>query len=364
MFGKLLLLPPPPAGKTGFPWTAEVPPQAYQRADYPKISIVTPSYNQAAFLEQTLRSVLLQNYPNLEYIVIDGGSTDGSVEILQKYAAFITYWVSEPDKGQSEAINKGIAKCTGEVFNWLNSDDAYFPMSLLQVAETFMDTQALVVCGTSQSIDTENNPIQDNPPTQLVKGDLISTLATASIEQPSTFFRLDCFQKLGNLSEKLDYRMDWEFWWRFLLGYGIEKVVQIPQKLVLFRWHSDSKSQTQSEAGAESLFQVEKMQILQAFAQKIGDKALLERMKILEIQPKQNYEFLLPNPLIINAKELPKILNTFWFYELKRAYYLEWYKKADYYRQFIDKSQLPTALQKDLSYLMLRVFFKKWFSKQ
>ena len=99
-------------------------------ANYPRISIVTPSYNQGQFIEQTIRSVLLQNYPNLEYIIIDGGSTDNTVETIEKYEQYITYWVSEPDRGQSHAINKGFARCTGEIMAWLNSDDLYLPSAL------------------------------------------------------------------------------------------------------------------------------------------------------------------------------------------------------------------------------------------
>lgn len=94
---------------------------------WPKISIVTPSFNQGQYIEETIRSILLQGYPNLEYIVIDGGSTDGAVDVIRKYEKWLTYWVSEPDKGQADAINKGLERCTGEIFNWINSDDILLP---------------------------------------------------------------------------------------------------------------------------------------------------------------------------------------------------------------------------------------------
>jgi glycosyltransferase involved in cell wall biosynthesis len=124
--GLLAILPSPPLDKTGWPWTIETNPQVYVSSrTYPRISIVTPSYNQAQFIEETIRSILLQNYPNLEYIIIDGGSTDGTVEILKKYETWLTYWVSEPDRGQSHALNKGIERATGEWIGWQNSDDVY-----------------------------------------------------------------------------------------------------------------------------------------------------------------------------------------------------------------------------------------------
>src|SRR5262245_11264512 len=123
-------LPPPPANKKGWPWTeecAQLPDRMPDGSEWPRISIVTPSYNQGAFLEETLRSVLLQGYPNLEYVVIDGGSRDCSVDVIKKYERWIRYWVSEPDRGQSHAINKGFEKTNGDILAYINSDDAYLP---------------------------------------------------------------------------------------------------------------------------------------------------------------------------------------------------------------------------------------------
>ncbi|RPH92435.1 MAG: glycosyltransferase, partial [Lysobacterales bacterium] len=110
-------LPPPPAGRSGWPWTAETPPPgaADASADWPRITIVTPSFNQAEYIEETIRSVLLQGYPDLEYYVIDGGSTDGSADIIRKYAQYLAGWASEPDRGQSHALNKGFARASGQV---------------------------------------------------------------------------------------------------------------------------------------------------------------------------------------------------------------------------------------------------------
>ncbi|HEX3883730.1 MAG TPA: glycosyltransferase family 2 protein [Stellaceae bacterium] len=121
-------LSPPPAGKTGWPWTVETPQLPPARPDgspWPRISIVTPSYNQGQFIEETIRSVLLQGYPDLEYIIIDGASTDQSVDIIKKYQPWLTHWVSEKDRGQAHAINKGFARASGQIGAYLNSDDWY-----------------------------------------------------------------------------------------------------------------------------------------------------------------------------------------------------------------------------------------------
>ena len=135
-------LPAPPPGKTGWPWTAESPQLPDTMPDgrpWPRISIVTPSFNQGQFIEETIRSVLLQGYPNLEYLIIDGRSTDSAVEIIKKYEPWLRYWVSENDRGQAHAINKGLDRATGEIAAYLNSDDFYLQGALRHVGEVFDD---------------------------------------------------------------------------------------------------------------------------------------------------------------------------------------------------------------------------------
>src|SRR5947207_6789592 len=131
-------LPAPPSGRKGWPWT-EATPKAPEKStpnfSWPRISIVTPSFNQGQFIEETIRSVLLQGYPNLEYIIIDGGSTDNTVGVIKKYEPWLAYWVSEKDRGQCDAINKGFARATGDIFAWLCSDDVYAPGALRRIAE-------------------------------------------------------------------------------------------------------------------------------------------------------------------------------------------------------------------------------------
>ncbi len=135
-------LPQPPTDKTGWPWTEETPQLSDTMPDglpWPKISIVTPSFNQGQFIEETIRSVLLQGYPNLEYIIIDGGSTDEAVDIIKKYERWLTYWVSETDRGQSHAINKGFNISKGEITAWINSDDFYLHGAFGKISRFFSE---------------------------------------------------------------------------------------------------------------------------------------------------------------------------------------------------------------------------------
>ena len=138
-------LPPPPPGKAGWPWTEEsqqLPDTMPDGSPWPRVSTVTPSYNQGQFIEETIRSVLLQGYPSLEYIIIDGGSDDGTVAIIRKYERWLAYWVTEPDRGQSHAINKGFGRSSGAILNWINSDDYLLKGALQPVALAYAGNSA------------------------------------------------------------------------------------------------------------------------------------------------------------------------------------------------------------------------------
>ena len=178
-----------------------------------KISIITPSYNQAEYLEETIRSVLQQGYPNLEYIIIDGGSTDGSVDIIKKYAPWLTYWVSEPDRGQSHAINKGFQKATGEILAWLNSDDKYSPGTLYKVVDEFYNHHALLIYGKSRLVNKNSETISIfAPPTPVTLRSLLLLWQAdyPTLPQPSVFFHRDLLDKTGFLDESLHYTMDYD----------------------------------------------------------------------------------------------------------------------------------------------------------
>lgn len=220
--------------------------------EFPKITIITPSYNQGHFIEQTILSVIEQKYPNLEYFIIDGGSTDNTVDIIKKYEEHITYWVSEKDKGQSHAINKGLDKATGQIINWLNSDDYYEPHSLFKVATAFNRGEHVkVVCGRSRLFNKQKT-VAYSPGTDVYTDNLAKTIGWARIDQPETFFKAEVVKEMGLLDNRLHYLMDRDWWVKYLLLFGIKGVVKIPDTLVNFRLHEDSKTVSQN-----SNFQVE-----------------------------------------------------------------------------------------------------------
>lgn len=229
-------LPPPPPNRSGFPWTVGTAPRAAE-APY-RITVVTPSYNQGQFLEEAIRSVLLQGYPNLEYIVIDGGSSDGSRAIIEKYAPFLAYWVSEPDKGQANAINKGFARSTGAIMGWLNSDDLLLPDALWHIAEAYQrDPKLMVSCGFRKLFDAESrflmNWVRGMPNRyQLQRRDVVA--------QETTYWRREVWERCGGLDESLHFGMDYEYWQRIMAnGYHFRL---LPHYLGGFRLHEDSKT--------------------------------------------------------------------------------------------------------------------------
>ena len=211
---------------------------------WPKISVVTPSFNQGQFLEQTIDSVLSQNYPNIEYFVVDGGSTDNSKAIIEKYAKHLTWWVSEKDNGQSHAINKGLKRATGDIINWINSDDYYQPGALKTVAEKFQETGATMISFRANVFGLQNRVSRG---TDIFRNNLPKTLAYTRIDQPETFFNRRAFEKMGLLNESLHYCMDKEWLLRYLLHFGQDGAINSDEVILNFRYHESSKSVSQQE---------------------------------------------------------------------------------------------------------------------
>ncbi len=234
-------LPPPPKGKKGWPWTEEsmpVPDRMPDGKEWPKISIITPSYNQGDFIEETIRSVLLQGYPNLEYIIIDGGSRDQSVEIIKKYEPWLTYWVSEPDKGQADAINKGLLVSSGNIISWLNSDDVYIKGVFKRIAISFSNNTDIIY-GDSQYVNEETyclDYIKSDPYISLKS--LIFRLSM--LPQPSVFISARLFETLDS---ELHFSFDYDLWLKiFSRSNVIYKY--IPSCLSYYRLHANSKTVT------------------------------------------------------------------------------------------------------------------------
>jgi glycosyltransferase involved in cell wall biosynthesis len=241
-------LPNPPRGKTGWPWNEQTPPLPSSMGDgqsWPRISIVTPSFNQGQFLEETIRSILLQGYPNLEYLIVDGGSTDDSVEIIRKYQEHLSFWVSEPDSGQSDAINKGFARCSGELMNWINSDDVLTPGALQVVAEAFgSEPDAGVFVGAAAHVNHRGRKFAERWPTLEQINQPIDWRKNYFF-QPSAFFRRSIWEATGPLNQNLHYVMDVDFWIRAKQHCRFALIEQI---LSCAREHASAKTTSQQPA--------------------------------------------------------------------------------------------------------------------
>jgi glycosyltransferase involved in cell wall biosynthesis len=240
---------------------------------WPRITIVTPNYNRAAYLDQTIMSVLTQGYPNLDYLVIDGGSTDGSVDIIRRYEQHLTAWVSEPDRGQAHAINKGFAMGTGDIIAWLNSDDYYLPGTLQFVGQQFRGTPGLEwLAGSVRQVDEQNQylrTISTQPPSFLARERLFTNGAVFQhhIDQPAVFWTRRLWDAAGPLDESYDYCMDWKLWMQaFALGFEPRWV---SPELTAFRVHALSKTEK-----GKALMNTELARVFREAAHKPGFRTL------------------------------------------------------------------------------------------
>lgn len=239
----MISFPKPPHGKIGWPWDVALEPISNFMNDvsfWPKVTVVTPSFNQGDYLEETIRSVLLQGYPNLEYMVIDGGSTDQSVSIIRRYEPWLTYWTSKKDKGQAAAINEGFRQAGGNYIAWLNSDDVFLPGAIKYAVEAFRDTpNAGMVYGDVDVIDEKSTKIGSFEPVKYNFEDLLTMKII--LPQQAAFFNKTALDTLGLLDENLIYAMDVELFIRIGSRF---KITPIHQTTALFRITSHSKGVT------------------------------------------------------------------------------------------------------------------------
>lgn len=236
-------LPPSPQNRAGWPWTEEAPqlPDCVgDGSSWPRTSIVTPSFNQGKYIEETIRSVLLQGYPNLEYIIIDGGSTDASVDIIRRYERWLTYWVSEPDKGQSHAINKGFAKASGEIYAYINSDDFYCPSAFGTVAPMFAKNgKPYLVAGECIIFDGDTTKKIFRPWWPKNMDHFLDPFGS-TFAQPASFWSRNIYDQIGGFDESFHFCFDREFFLKIGLA-GITPCL-ISDKIANYRDHSSTKT--------------------------------------------------------------------------------------------------------------------------
>jgi len=248
-------LPLPPEGKTGWPWTESSRPLADRMPDgstWPKISIVTPNYNYGHFIEETIRSVLLQGYPNLEYIIMDGGSTDNSVEIIRKYEKFLAFFRTKPDKGQAQSINEGFSHSTGDIFAWINSDDFYYKNVFSYVGDKYKQSDAnrfwLVMAVNYFTPKVNVSCVKKQNPTHSL---VDWTIGKVETNQQGAFWSRMIWEKVGVLNELMRCEFDQEFFVRLIVrGYQFTVSDQIA---ALFRLHGAAKSRSRTLAQYEHM---------------------------------------------------------------------------------------------------------------
>ena len=222
-----------------------------EEQNLPFVSIITPSYNQAGYLEETIRSVLEQDYPNIEYLIVDGGSKDGSVDIIRKYADRVDWWVSEPDKGQADALNKGLALARGEIVAWLNSDDVYRPGAIRQaVDELKRYSDVSMVYSKLHSIDRWGQVFNTISYKQF---DLLDLLTFSIIGQPTVFMRREVLQKAGPLDASYNYLLDHHLWLRML---RLAPIKYVPAVWAAARHHPSAKNVAQAARFGEEAFRI------------------------------------------------------------------------------------------------------------
>lgn len=292
----------------------------------PKISIITPSFNQGHFIEKTILSVIGQGYPRLEFFIIDGGSTDDTVDIIKKYEKDITCWFSEKDNGQSDAIIKGLAIATGDVITWINSDDLLAEGSLHKIAKIFSLSDCYAVAGSTCLFGNIKERIM--PPSFLIDDTRQKALGRFNFNQPGTFYHKKALEKMGTLNSKLHFVMDKEWWNRFLINVPSEKIVTIEDTLSYFRIHEGAKSSSSNKK-----FDEEYAQILLALAALTCET---EAVSLLKERFKDCKPFPIELSFYQNIKK-EEVYGMIAFFLLKLSYRIYQQGDFDFGKNFIPK---------------------------
>jgi hypothetical protein len=238
-------LPPAPPSRTGWPWTEatpQLPDVMPDGCDWPRITVVTPSYNQGQFIEETIRSILLQGYPNLEYVIMDGGSTDESIEVIKKYDPWITRWVSQRDDGQANAINLGFRKSTGSLLGWINSDDTLLPGALHRLAEAHKGHPGHILLADTVYLTqgTQGSKRSLRRQHGVTLANMVDFWNHRGFwSQPGTWVPRELCRQVGELDESLRYVFDRDFMCRLLM---ISSVSYVHYPIAMFRLHAASKT--------------------------------------------------------------------------------------------------------------------------
>ena len=315
-------LPEPPRGKTGWPWTEEsrqltmAEDRRWSLAS--RLASVTPSFNQGQFIEETIRSILLQGYPNLEYFIMDGGSTDGSVEIIKKYSPWLSYWVSEPDSGQSDAINRGLKRASGEFATWINSDDLLSKNALVEHASRIGFAPDTVYVGDCIYIDKTSKVLSLHRGSVQSLEDLVRLKTVwhtgGQIVQPEVLFPRELALSIGGLNPDNHFTMDYELWGRlFLVGVKFQ-YTEIP--FGMFREHPEQKAQDPLRVNASLLETAAKLiRLADGFSEETK-RDLLADLDAYRVKYQRDYwrgtgrlaRIGLPRKIVIQLRSLKTIL--------------------------------------------------------
>lgn len=317
----------------------------------PKISIVIPSYNQGQFIEQTITSILDQQYPEIELIIIDGGSNDNTIDIIKKYERYINYWISEPDRGQSHAINKGLAYCTGEIFNWINSDDFSEKGALAHIGEEYSKQPFVAICGKVNVWDTTTfSHVRD---TSYIGNTTEDSIANYNMNQEGTYWAMSAFRELQGVNESLHYVMDLDLWLRAHIKFPISSFRKSQNILSNFRRHNEAKSTINSILDKfESRFTQE---ISVVYDQFLPSKVKISSYR--DILPVSKPDYVTPSNVSLCEEMKERITGLFMYKLIREYFYSGRLKQAKALLKYIRPIE-PIEHKRDLQYIRKKMLLK------